>query len=220
MKYPCNLVQDLLPLYFDGVCSEESRGIVEQHLLECPACKNYYEEMCNTEEVLVRPSHADREQQKAASLQAVKKKIQKRQILIAGLAVVLLLTVAFSVVGLLKHTSQIVEYNDNLSVFMVDNSLIGRLAGSRVEHAKIKNVDVTINGQEHTYLFFYVSDTKWDSIITKSDVFSECVLSPADKGADRIDAVYYYTGDYSHIESLHREELQTVIANSVLLWSK
>lgn len=38
MKVPCELVKDLLPLYLDGVCSEESKETVETHLAECPAC--------------------------------------------------------------------------------------------------------------------------------------------------------------------------------------
>ena len=40
MKYSCSVVKDLLPLYHDNVCSEASRAIVEEHLLECDACKN------------------------------------------------------------------------------------------------------------------------------------------------------------------------------------
>ena len=39
MKYPCNIIQDLLPLYHDNVCSEESRRAVQQHLPECEACQ-------------------------------------------------------------------------------------------------------------------------------------------------------------------------------------
>ena len=42
MKYPCSLIQDLLPLYHDGVCSEESNKIIEAHLSECSSCKDYY----------------------------------------------------------------------------------------------------------------------------------------------------------------------------------
>lgn len=40
MKYPCELVKDLLPLYHDDVCSEESKKIVEEHLSECDSCKS------------------------------------------------------------------------------------------------------------------------------------------------------------------------------------
>lgn len=39
MKISCETVQDLLPLYHDHVCSEESRELVEQHLQECEKCK-------------------------------------------------------------------------------------------------------------------------------------------------------------------------------------
>lgn len=38
MKLPCNVIQDLLPLYHDGVCSDESAGLVQAHLTECEAC--------------------------------------------------------------------------------------------------------------------------------------------------------------------------------------
>ena len=39
MKYDCDVIRDLLPLYADNACSEKSRGMVEEHLQECPACR-------------------------------------------------------------------------------------------------------------------------------------------------------------------------------------
>lgn len=38
MKLPCGLVQDVLPLYHDGVCSDESKVLVAEHLKECAKC--------------------------------------------------------------------------------------------------------------------------------------------------------------------------------------
>lgn len=35
----CGIIQDLLPLYHDGVCSPESRAEVEEHLKTCPDCR-------------------------------------------------------------------------------------------------------------------------------------------------------------------------------------
>ena len=35
----CEIVQDLLPLYIDGVCSESSSRLVSDHLAECKECK-------------------------------------------------------------------------------------------------------------------------------------------------------------------------------------
>ena len=45
MKLDCEVIQDLLPLYHDGVCSPKSREMVEEHLRECAACKRELEEI-------------------------------------------------------------------------------------------------------------------------------------------------------------------------------
>ena len=39
MKWNCDLIQDLLPLYEEGLCSPTSRQAVEEHLRECEACR-------------------------------------------------------------------------------------------------------------------------------------------------------------------------------------
>lgn len=40
MKFlPCELIQDMLPLYHDGVCSEVSRKLVDSHLETCEKCQ-------------------------------------------------------------------------------------------------------------------------------------------------------------------------------------
>ncbi len=44
-KYSCGLIRDLLPLYCDKVCGEESRRIVEEHLEECGECQRLSEQM-------------------------------------------------------------------------------------------------------------------------------------------------------------------------------
>ncbi|MCR6546485.1 zf-HC2 domain-containing protein [Dehalobacterium formicoaceticum] len=39
MKISCGIIKDLLPLYHDGVCSNDSKTMVEEHLAECDSCK-------------------------------------------------------------------------------------------------------------------------------------------------------------------------------------
>ena len=41
----CTIIQDLLPLYVDKVCSDDSAELVKNHLPSCPACKKLYDEM-------------------------------------------------------------------------------------------------------------------------------------------------------------------------------
>jgi predicted anti-sigma-YlaC factor YlaD len=45
MKASCEIIKDLLPLYFDGVCSNESRRVVDEHLTECTDCKTELKSM-------------------------------------------------------------------------------------------------------------------------------------------------------------------------------
>ena len=49
MKVNCNIIRDLLPLYADDACSEESRNMVDEHLKECPECANMLERLQNCE---------------------------------------------------------------------------------------------------------------------------------------------------------------------------
>ena len=67
MNYPCKLIQDLLPLYYDGVCSVESREIIEEHLSECAECSRIFEEIREADKVSI-PAAPIHEMQKADSL--------------------------------------------------------------------------------------------------------------------------------------------------------
>lgn len=41
----CDMIKDLLPLYADDVCSEESRKAVEEHINACSDCKSELEKL-------------------------------------------------------------------------------------------------------------------------------------------------------------------------------
>lgn len=38
MKLSCEVIKDLLPLYYDKACSKESCSLIEEHLTQCPQC--------------------------------------------------------------------------------------------------------------------------------------------------------------------------------------
>jgi hypothetical protein len=40
MKISCDIISDLLPLYYDDVCSLQSRELIEEHLGECEQCRS------------------------------------------------------------------------------------------------------------------------------------------------------------------------------------
>lgn len=89
MKVNCEIVQDLLPLYEDGVCSESSRAAIEEHLQECESCRGIKEgvPLIGEPEILLEPV----EEKKAAD---GFKKVRRWWAL--SLAVIVLLVPLFS----------------------------------------------------------------------------------------------------------------------------
>lgn len=72
MKISCDVIMDLLPLYYDGVCNEGSKKIVEEHLAECESCKSALEKIKNaTVENFLK---IEREEVVSHHAQAVKRK--------------------------------------------------------------------------------------------------------------------------------------------------
>ncbi|MBD5448622.1 MAG: zf-HC2 domain-containing protein [Lachnospiraceae bacterium] len=49
MKINCNVIRDLLPLYADQICSNESKELVDEHLAECGNCSALLRQIQNTE---------------------------------------------------------------------------------------------------------------------------------------------------------------------------
>lgn len=47
MIFTCNVIEDLLPLYADGICSEDTKTVVEHHAAECEECRKKLEAMAS-----------------------------------------------------------------------------------------------------------------------------------------------------------------------------
>ena len=48
----CEIIKDLIPLYIDNCCSEESKKVVEEHLKSCSECKRLFDEMGTPRDIL------------------------------------------------------------------------------------------------------------------------------------------------------------------------
>jgi len=66
MQLSCEIVQDLLPLYEENLCSAESRAAVEVHLRECPKCREMLQKVENIALKEERTIQADTEAQAVA----------------------------------------------------------------------------------------------------------------------------------------------------------
>ena len=83
MKLPCSVVRDLLPLYAENMIETETRTLVDEHLAECPECR---EKLSGIE----TGTEAETPVDTAKPLASLKKQIRRRRwfaALIAGLLV-------------------------------------------------------------------------------------------------------------------------------------
>lgn len=92
----CKIVEDLLPLYTEGMCSEETRAYVEKHMAECESCReksiNYGK---NIEEV-IQAEQQERKKETEKEIQPMKKvkrKMRKNQWMIRILVLLLIVLV-------------------------------------------------------------------------------------------------------------------------------
>lgn len=216
MKYPCEMIQDLIPLYIEGICSDESKKIVEEHLSLCKSCNEYYNSINNMKDIPIDSIKKEYDQKKAKSFQKLKKKLFHKQIFIVIISISLLLIAGWFTMNGLKKDIEKVNYSDSVSVSMIDGSLITRLQSSRIQQAEIKRVN--LNDEE--YLFYYLENSKWDELTTGDEVYSELMLCPENKNVQNIDKIYYYTGNYEGLESMSTKELQNIIKDSTLVWKK
>jgi len=53
IKYPCEMIEDLIPLYIEGDVSDATKEIVEKHLKDCKNCSALAEEYSNDELKLI-----------------------------------------------------------------------------------------------------------------------------------------------------------------------
>lgn len=110
MNIKCEVIKDLLPLYVDGVASEESCALIEEHLKECEDCRQYLELLQEDMPDISEVSLAD----ETASLRKIKRRIRRNRVL------VVLVTMVFAVIaGIIIHSQHLTEYigslDENLS---------------------------------------------------------------------------------------------------------
>ena len=137
MKYPCNLIQDLLPLYVEDMASRESKEAVEEHLQECPECREVLENLRQPQDTLPP---------EAVPLQKVKRRINARRWKSVAAAVLIVLAGALSVISYLTAYYYL-PYSEELVTIepMEDGGLHIQING------KISGTMLNGSGDAHEY---------------------------------------------------------------------
>lgn len=171
-KMKCNVIRDILPSYVDDICSDESRGYVEEHVKTCAECRGILEAM--KADIMNIGAGNDISIDDKKILMDVKDKMNKElrrktlvyRIICALLIVVFLLLVLpikvipagsidFNVISLpLENVLWVSEYSfldaDEGTIFFMDND-------TNIDEAKFYQVSVDLGyGYENLFL-----EEKW-----------------------------------------------------------
>jgi len=229
MKIPCEIVKDLLPLYHDDVCSNESRTTVEEHLLEYDTCKKYLDSM-NSDFIETNAEKAA-EQAKSDILKGIKKKLLRKNVIISAISVICAIPISLGVYSLIFHYEIPIPYEDGLvSVEMGNNGVLEVTFNGDDYHCSYTKT-VEKDGKKQDVIYVYYTDSIWTKYFSKPDKNREYKYSISnssffdyDNGEGLVEvkkdisAVYYF--DYSDIEMISNEEFLKNSSNAVLLWEK
>lgn len=121
MNVSCDVIWDIMPLYTDGVCSEESKKIVDAHLAECEACRQRMESLSKDKEVETDFTP------KLDPLKKIRKANAKKTTWVALAAIVVVVSL---IVGWMayRHVFNIVDAvwsDDGTSAFVIYDRAIG-----------------------------------------------------------------------------------------------
>ncbi|MBU3145659.1 zf-HC2 domain-containing protein [Clostridium sp. CF012] len=230
MKISCEIVKDLLPLYYDDVCSNESRTTVKEHLLECDTCKKYLDSM-NSDFIQTNGDKAA-EQAKSNILKGISKKLFRKNVMISAISVICAIAVLFGGFSLIFHYQIPIPYNNGLvSVKMGNNGMPDvSFNGDDYYCSYGWTVAIEKDGIKQNVAYIYFTDSIWTKKFSKPQKNKEYKYSinnisyyDFNDGNGEIEvkkdisAVYYLNYNDSKISS---EELLKIPSKAVLLWEK
>ena len=114
MKKECEIVQDLIFGYCDGILNPASKELVEKHLVKCEECKKVYEEIKKDKKI----DDAD-DKIEIDYLKRVNKKLKRKKIMIVISSICVVLLVVLHIVAFIcyyhDHTTIEIFMNEDIS---------------------------------------------------------------------------------------------------------
>jgi len=90
IKYPCGMIEDLIPLYIEGDVSDATKEIVEKHLKDCENCSALAAEYSNDELKLI---DFKEDLPQASTFKKSMKKLKIWGLIIVGIAIVVAIAI-------------------------------------------------------------------------------------------------------------------------------
>ena len=202
MKITCDVIQDLMPSYIDGILSEDSKALVEEHMGTCQECRKMLEIMKEEQ-----GKEQNQMRSSAATLKKIRKKLIVRRVLTATVAVILTLIVAAAGYNhwyfnekymTLENSGMYVKNNSLYS----SNNLINRMKVQYTEDGKtefVYAIDAPYAG---------TLELKGDDMLLQDFSKKTEEVSPEDDSIPETVTEVYYMSEEARKKSLELTELE------------
>ena len=201
-KISCHIIQDILPLYVDGIVSEDTKEMVEEHLRECEGCRKEAEHM---QERIVLPNKKEFYQKEQEMLQKFKRRLINRRVLSAILGAVFVCALLASGYTILMIPKEAIPFDpDKMKVEIVGEDAYlsyqgDDLAGSFFAYP----VKVRDGNREKEVARVYLEKNLWSAYIQPHLQGKQEEMIYLCKASD-MDALYYGELDIEYGENIAR----------------
>ncbi|MBM7713396.1 virulence family protein [Bacillus thermophilus] len=214
----CTIIQDVLPLYVDGVVSEDTKEMVDEHLQHCETCQKEYDSM---KRELYIPA-----ENKVSLFKKISKKWRKKKILISIASAVATAIVLFGVFAYVFYYETVIPYSENLVKIekQNDHQLASRYYGESYASVNVTHpMKMEIEGENKNVSFIYYTKTIADSpsrelIKNGEDPNKEGYVFELPE-SKKVDAVYYVDFDAEKVTA-GKETWDSILERAVLIWEK
>jgi len=212
----CTIIQDILPLYIDGVVSQDTKEMVDQHLQHCEKCQKEYETMKRN---LYIPA-----ENKAPIIQKINKKWRKKKVIISFASIFATAIILLGAYLLIFYYERVIPYSKDLFKIEMqnDNQLVSHYYGK--SYATFHGTHPSpfeIDGEKKNVSFIFYTETIADSpsrklVINENNERGYISNLPE---SEKIDAVYYVDYDVEKTTS-GKDSWDSILERAVLIWEK
>lgn len=137
MKVSCKLVEDLLPLYIDGVCSEDSSMIVKEHITQCAECSDKFKAQMG--DVIVEQVDIEKNLESVKPFKKIKLKENISKVIIASMVVLFLIfQFGLSYYNRVQDGKPVDFTDEGLREYVIElNNVMGELKADFPSHVRL-----------------------------------------------------------------------------------
>lgn len=192
MKLTCRVICDILPLYAEGIASEDSKNIIEEHIHSCENCKKYLKELETPAGIGVVAGDVP--------LKKLKKKLFQKKMQTITVSILSALLIAV-IIGANLAAPSYFPFSENL--VSLTESKDGVVYVFFADDVTGYGISAVPSDDESGYAYHIVA---WDRILDKTLSNSDTKNVVLNPDGEKVSAVYYYETDGSGEILLYGEQ--------------